>query len=357
MPKKHLMKGNEVFIEAALQAGCKFYAGYPITPQNEASEYMSKRAADFNAIFIQAEAELSAINMLFGASAAGFRCMTSSSSPGISLKQEGISYIAAAELPCVIVNIVRGGPGLGNIRASQADYFQAVKGGGHGDYKLIVLAPSTLQELYDLTMNAFDYADYYRNPVLILSDGILGQLIEPVELKKYHPILELPSKKSWILDGCKGRKPHVIKTLLLEPPDLLVKHNIHLQRKYEKIKKELSLCEEHKTEDAEIIVTAYGISARVCREAVDIARGNGIKAGLIQPITLWPFPNNFFKKHKGKEFLVVEMSNGQFIEDVKLSLECDGTFHFLGYGGGWYPDTEQIVQKLKGIKNEHRENT
>ena len=353
MLKKQLMEGNEIFIEAALQAGCKFYAGYPITPQNEACEYMSKRAADFNAIFIQAEAELSAINMLFGASATGVRCMTSSSSPGISLKQEGISYIAAAELPCVIVNVVRGGPGLGNIRASQADYFQAVRGGGHGDYKLIVLAPSTLQELYDLTMNAFDYADYYRIPVLILSDGILGQLVEPVELKEYHPILELPSKKSWVLDGCKDREPHVIKTLLLEPTDSLVKHNIHLQRKYEKIEKELSLCEEYKTEDAEIITTAYGISARISREAVDIARENGIKAGLIQPITLWPFPNNFFQKHKGKEFLVVEMSNGQFIEDVKLNLECDGTFHFLGYGGGWYPDTKQIVQKLKEVKNEH----
>ncbi len=355
MPKKQLMEGNEVFVEAALQAGCKFYAGYPITPQNEASEYMSRRAADFNAIFIQAESELAAINMLFGASAAGFRCMTSSSSPGISLKQEGISYIAAAELPCVIVNIVRGGPGLGNIRASQADYFQAVKGGGHGDYKLIVLSPSTLQELYDLTMNAFDYADYYRNPVLILSDGILGQLVEPLELKEYHPILELPSKKNWILDGCKDREPHVIKTLLLNPDEVLVEHNIHLQRKYEKIEKELCLCEEYKTEDAEVIIAAYGISARVCREAVDVARENGIKAGLIQPVTLWPFPDDF-KKHKGKEFLVVEMSHGQFIEDVKLSLECDGTFHFLGYGGGWYPDTKRIVQKLKEIKNEHRKN-
>jgi len=356
IPEKKLMKGNEVFIEAALQAGCKFYAGYPITPQNEAGEYMSKRAEDFDAIFIQAEAELSAINMLFGASATGVRCMTSSSSPGISLKQEGISYIAAAELPCVIVNMVRGGPGLGNIRASQADYFQAVKGGGHGDYNLIVLAPSTLQELYDLTMNAFDYADYYRNPVLILSDGILSKLVEPVELKEYHPILEPPSKKNWVLNGCKDREPHVIKTLLLEPPDLLVKHNIHLQRKYERIKKELSLCEEYKTEDAEIITTAYGISARVSREAIDIARENGIKAGLIQPVTLWPFPDDVFKKHKGKEFLVVEMSHGQFIEDVKLSLECDGTFHFLGYGGGWYPDTKQVVQKLKEIENEHRKN-
>src|SRR3989338_8665743 len=218
MSNKQIMKGNEVLAEAALQANCKFYAGYPITPQNEIPEYMSKRAPDFNAVFIQAEAEVSAINMLFGASAAGFRCMTSSSSPGISLKQEGISYIAAAELPCVIVNIVRGCPGLGNIRAAQSDYFQSVKGGGHGDYHMIVLAPSTVQELYDMTMNAFDYADYYRNPVLILADGILGQMVEPLELTEYKPILPKPQNKDWILDGCKGREPHVIKTLLLSPP-------------------------------------------------------------------------------------------------------------------------------------------
>jgi len=350
--KKVLMKGNHVLAEAAINAGCKFYAGYPITPQNDVPEYMSSHLTKAGGIFIQAEAELSAINMLFGASATGIRCMTSSSSPGIALKQEGISYIAAAELPCVIANIVRGGPGLGNIRASQADYFQSVKGGGHGDYKLIVLAPSTLQELYDLTMNAFDYADYYRNPILILSDGILGQMSEPVELKGYKPILKLPSKKEWILDGCKDRKPRVIKTLLLSPPDLLIKHNIHLKKKYEEIKKELCICEEYKTDDAEIIIAAYGITARVCREAIDIARNEGSKVGLIRPVTLWPFPEKIFKKYQGKDFLVVEMSNGQFIEDVKLSTNCKGIFHFLGQGGGWYPDTKQILQKLNDIKNE-----
>src|SRR3989338_7975789 len=234
--EKRLMKGNEALAHAAISAGCRFYAGYPITPQNEVSEYMSLHMPKAGGIFIQAEAELSAINMLFGAASAGVRCMTSSSSPGIALKQEGMSYIAAAELPCVIVNIVRGGPGLGNIRASQADYFMSVKGGGHGDYRLIVLAPSDLQELYNLTMNAFDYADYYRNPVLILGDGILGQMVEPVELKEYNSILKLPSKKEWILDGCNGREPHVIKTLLLSPSDLLIKHNIHLEDKYKKIK-------------------------------------------------------------------------------------------------------------------------
>jgi len=300
-------------------------------------------------VFVQAEAELSAINMIFGASAAGVRCMTSSSSPGIALKQEGISYIAAAELPCVIVNMVRGGPGLGNINASQADYFQAVKGGGHGDYRLIVIAPHTLQELYDLTMNCFDYADYYRNPVLILGDGILAQMVEPVELKEYEKILDLPSKDNWTLTGCKGRNPHVVKTLLLEPSDSLAKHNVHLKEKYQKISNELCLCEEYKTEDADILIVAYGITARVCKEAIDIARDSGKKVGLIRPITLWPFPKKILSKYKGKDFLVVEMSNGQMIEDVKLNLECQGRFEFLGCGGGWYPDTKQILEKLNGM--------
>ncbi len=349
---KRIMKGNEVFIEAALQAGCKFYAGYPITPQNEAPEYMAKRAPDFNAVFIQAEAELSAINMLFGAAAAGFRCMTSSSSPGIALKQEGISYIAAAELPCVIVNMVRGGPGLGNIRASQADYFQATKGGGHGDYHMIVIAPSTLQELYDLTMNAFDYADYYRNPVMILGDGILGQMFEPVEIKPYKPLFKLPNK-NFVLDGCKGREPRVIKTLLLQPPDLLVKHNIHLTEKYEKIKKELCLFEEYKTEDADLIIVAYGISGRIAKGAIDEARRDGIRVGLIRPITVWPFPSDVIAKatERANKFLVVEMSNGQLIEDVKLSLfgkENVFVEHF-GYGGGWYPSPQNIYKKIRDV--------
>ncbi|MDP7179726.1 MAG: 3-methyl-2-oxobutanoate dehydrogenase subunit VorB [Candidatus Woesearchaeota archaeon] len=350
MTEKALMKGNESCVEAALRAGCKFYAGYPITPQNEIPEYMSKRGPDFDAVFIQAEAELSAINMIFGASASGVRCMTSSSSPGISLKQEGISYLASAELPCVIVNMVRGGPGLGNIRASQGDYFQSTKGGGHGDYKLIVLAPSNIQELYDLTMNAFDYADYYRNPVLILGDGILAQMAEPVELRNYKPILDLPSKDSWVLNGCEGREPHVIKTLLLSPPDSLVKHNIHLQEKYGKIKDELSLCNEYMTDDADIIIAAYGSPARISRESVDDLRKEGVKIGLVQPISLWPFPEKVFSKYKGKKVLVVEMSEGQLIEDVKLSMDCEGEFYFLGHGGGWYPDTKQIIEKVHEIK-------
>ena len=348
MSNKQIMKGNEVLAEAALQAGCKFYAGYPITPQNEVPEYMSKRAPDFNAVFIQAEAEISAINMLFGAAAAGFRCMTSSSSPGISLKQEGISYIAAGELPCVIVNIVRGGPGLGNIRASQADYFQSVKGGGHGDYHMIVIAPSTLQELYDLTMNAFDYADYYRNPVMILGDGILGQMFEPVEVKKYNAILKLP-KKDYILDGCKGREPRVIKTLLLQPADALMKHNIHLQNKYNKIKKELNLVEEFMADDAELIIVAYGITGRIAKAAIKKAREEGMKVGLIRPITLWPFPSSVIAKCNAKRFLSVEMSNGQLVEDVKLSLfgKSGIKVEHFGYGGGWYPSPNNIFEKVK----------
>ncbi len=338
--------------EAAIQAGCRFFAGYPITPQNEVPEYMSRRMPEASGVFIQAEAELSAINMIFGAASAGARCMTSSSSPGISLKQEGISYIAGAELPCVIANVQRGGPGLGNIRASQADYFQSVKGGGHGDYSLIVLAPSTLPELYKLTMNAFDYADYYRNPVLILSDGILGQMVEPIEIRPYEPILDLP-EKNYILDGCMGRKSRVIKTLYLHPADSLMQHNIHLAEKYKKICKELQLTEEYETSDAQMVIAAYGITARIAKGAVDLARAKGMKVGLVRPITLWPFPQRDFRKlaKRMKKFLVVEMSNGQFIEDVKLAIECKRPVEFLGWGGGWYPSAENIFEKIKEIQS------
>ncbi|MBM4104333.1 MAG: 3-methyl-2-oxobutanoate dehydrogenase subunit VorB [Planctomycetes bacterium] len=348
MAEKILLKGNELLAEAAVRAGCQFFAGYPITPQNEVSEYLSWRLPQVGGVFIQAESEVAAINMLFGASAAGARCMTSSSSPGISLKQEGISYITAAELPCVIVNIQRGGPGLGNIRAAQGDYFQAVKGGGHGDYRLIVLAPATLQEVYDLTMNAFDYADYWRNPVMILGDGILGQMAEPVETKPYKPILQIPPK-DYILDGCKGRAPRVIKTLILKPELGLVTHNEEMQAKYRKIEQAIQLCEEYETADAELIVSAYGIPGRVAKGAVKIARKKGIKAGLIRPVSLWPFPKKPFVKaaQTAKQFLVVEMSQGQFIEDVKLAMECRRPVEFLGKGGGWYPTQEAILEKIE----------
>ncbi len=349
-PKKVLLKGNEIMSEAAIGAGCRFFAGYPITPQNEVPEYMSVRMPQVGGTFIQAESELAAINMIFGASAAGARCMTSSSSPGISLKQEGISYIAAGELPCVIANMQRGGPGLGNIRASQADYFQAVKGGGHGDYRLIVLAPSTLPELYELTMNAFDYADFYRNPVMILGDGILGQMAEPVELAPYEPILELP-EKDYVLDGCAGRKPRVLKTLHLYPAMALMEHNIHLRQKYERISSELKLVEQVRTDDAELVIAAYGITARIAGGAVNLAREKGMKVGLIRPITLWPFPDEAFGAlaDSVEKFLVVEMSNGQFIEDVKLAIQCKRPVEFLGTGGGWYPTAENIFEKIQNV--------
>jgi 2-oxoglutarate ferredoxin oxidoreductase subunit alpha len=336
-------------VEAAIEAGCRFFAGYPITPQNEVPERMSERMPQVGGVFVQAESEVAAINMVFGASAAGARCMTSSSSPGISLKQEGISYIAGAELPCVIANMQRGGPGLGNIRASQGDYFQAVKGGGHGDYRLIVLTPGTLPELYDLTMRAFDYADYYRNPVMILGDGILGQMAEPVELKPYTPLFDLPPK-DFILDGCKGREPRVIKTLVLRPEDGLVDHNEHLQEKYRRIQQEISLYEEYETQDAALIVTGYGIAGRIAKGAVRAARRRGWPVGLIRPLCVWPFPVEPFVRavERGAEqFLVVEMSTGQYVEDVKLAIECRRPVHFYGKGGGWYPTPEMILEQIE----------
>lgn len=350
MGKKTLLKGNEVMCEAAVQAGCRFFAGYPITPQNEVPEYMSQRLPQVGGTFIQAESEIAAINMVFGASAAGARCMTSSSSPGVSLKQEAISYITAAELPCLIANMQRGGPGLGNIRASQADYFQATRGGGHGDYRVIVLAPGSLQELYHLTMNAFDWADYYRNPVMMLGDGITAQMAEPVEIVPYEPIVDLP-KKDFILDGCKGRQPRVIKTLYLKPADALVTHNEKLQKKYKRIESELSLYEEYEIEGARIVIGAYGIAARIAKGAVRQARKKGLSVGLIRPITLWPFPKEVFAKaaETVEQMLVVEMSQGQFIEDVQLAVNGTCPVDFLGKGGGWYPNEEIILEKLESM--------
>lgn len=350
MTQKILLKGNEVMAEAAIQAGCRFFAGYPITPQNEVPEYFSWRMPEVGGVFVQAESEVAAINMVFGAAAAGARAMTSSSSPGVSLKQEGISYIAAAELPCVIANMQRGGPGLGNIRASQGDYFQSVKGGGHGDYRLIVLAPAELQELYTLTMNAFDWADYYRMPVMILGDGIVAQMAEPVEIRPYKPILEIP-EKDYILTGCKGRASRVVKTLILDPPDGLVALNERLQEKYTRIESELSLCQEYETEGAELIVTGYGISGRIAKAAVRQARRKGLPVGFIRPITLWPFPKAVYRKaaQTAKQMLVVEMSHGQMIEDVQLATECAVPTEFLGKGGGWYPNEEIIMQKIESM--------
>ncbi|MBI3592499.1 MAG: 3-methyl-2-oxobutanoate dehydrogenase subunit VorB, partial [Nitrospirae bacterium] len=294
--KRILIKGNEAVAEAAVQAGCRFYAGYPITPQNEIPEYMSWRMPEVDAIFIQAESELAAINMVYGASACGARAMTSSSSPGISLKQEGLSFLAGAELPAVIVNMQRGGPGLGNISASQADYFQAVKGGGHGDYRLLVYAPYNVQELWGLTMLAFDKADEYRNPVMILGDAVLGQMMEPfVPVPYVKP--DLP-EKTWALTGCKGRKPNTIKSLFMGEGEL-EQRNYKLQAKYRKMKDQEVRFQTYDTDDAELIVIAFGIAARIAVAATRRLRNEGHKVGLLRPITLFPFPEEQINKLAG----------------------------------------------------------
>jgi len=322
--KKILITGNEAIGKGAIDAGCFFYAGYPITPQNELTSYMAESMPKAKRIFIQAESEISAINMVFGASAAGMRAMTSSSSPGISLKQEGISYLAGAELPAVIVNVMRGGPGLGNIAAAQSDYFQATRAGGHGDYHCIVLAPFSIQESYDFMKLAFDLADKYRNPVLILSDGMLGQMMEPLFLgRSRHTPYAIHHTPKWAISGCLRRKPNVIRSLYLKE-GVLEKLNLKLQEKYKKIKEKEARYEILYLEDAKIILVAYGTMARIVKSVVKKLRQKGKKIGLIRPITLWPFPEKIFQylslKHKGLKFLVVEMSYGQMLEDVKLAL-------------------------------------
>ncbi|MCX5692379.1 MAG: 3-methyl-2-oxobutanoate dehydrogenase subunit VorB [Candidatus Omnitrophica bacterium] len=347
MVKKVLMCGNEALAEAAIIAGCRFYAGYPITPQNEIPAYMSKRMPEAGGVFIQSESELAAINMVFGSSLTGARAMTSSSSPGISLKQEGISYLAACELPAVIVNIMRGGPGLGNIGPSQSDYFQAVKGGGHGDYHQIVIAPASVQEIADLTMLSFDLADKYRMPVMILGDGILGQMMEPVEFKaRAKPEI----KKDWILDGCKRRKPRIIKSLILSEAEL-EKFNLKLQKKYKEIKDTEPRSEVLYGDDSEIMLVAYGTPSRICRSVVENLRKKGRSIGMVRPITLWPFPEGALKKlaKNVKSFLVVEMSCGQMVEDVKLAIDCARPVHFYGRTGGEIPGEDEIIKEIDNI--------
>jgi 2-oxoglutarate ferredoxin oxidoreductase subunit alpha len=346
--KKEFMSGNDAIAEAAIQAGCRFYFGYPITPQNEIGERMSWRLPQVGGCFIQAESELSAIYMVFGASGAGARVMTSSSSPGISLMQEGISYIAAAELPCVIVNMMRGGPGLGGIAPSQSDYFQATKGGGHGDYHLIVLAPSTAQEAVNLTMLAFDLADKYRNPVMILGDGNIGQMMEPVEFKPS----EKPSvtEKDWAITGAKGRPRHIIKTLHLNPI-VLEKRNLDIAHKMSEAVKNEVRFESYMTEDADVIIAAYGTVARITKTAIKILREEGLKVGLLRPISLYPFPAQAFAQtaEKIKNILVVEMSLGQMLEDVKLAVCGKTNVHFYSRVGGIVPSYDEIVAEVEKI--------
>jgi len=351
---KVLMKGNEAIAEAAIQAGCKYFFGYPITPQNEIPAYMAKRLPKVGGCFLQAESEVAAINMVYGAAGAGARVMTSSSSPGISLKQEGISYIAGAELPCLVVNIVRGGPGLGGIQPAQSDYFQATKGGGHGDYHLVVLAPSTIQEMVDLVTDGFDIADYYRNPVMILGDGMLGQMMEPVEFKE-RQARELPAK-DWATTGYKGDRPRSIINSLFIDPQELEDHVQRLYKKYDEIKVKETRVECYNCEDAEIIVSAYGTTSRIIKSVIDLAAKEGIKVGLIRPITLWPFPLDTFRywseKEHVKAFLTVEMSMGQMVEDVTLSLEGRKPSHFYGRTGGMVPNPKDILNEIKKLRGE-----
>lgn len=349
---KMLMKGNEALGEAAIRAGCRFFFGYPITPQNEIPHYLAKRLPEVGGIFIQAESEIAAINMVYGAAGAGARAMTSSSSPGISLKQEGISYIAGAELPCVIVNMVRGGPGLGSIQPAQSDYFQAVKGGGHGDYKLLVLAPATIQEIVDLMSRAFDLADKYRNPVMILGDGILGQMMEPVEFPDQDPLSGMIAKP-WATTGAKGRTPNIINSLFLNPEEM-EKHNLKLQAKYEQMKAQETLAENYLTEDADLIVVGYGSAARIAKSAVEQARTKGIKAGLFRPITLFPFPKKELQTAccKAKSVLTVEMSLGQLVEDVRYNLEFKVPVHFYGRVGGIVPTTRAVLSEILRLAGE-----
>lgn len=342
--EKVLMKGNEAVGAAAIRGGCRYFFGYPITPQNELPEYMSRELPKVGGVFLQAESEIAAINMVYGAAGSGARVMTSSSSPGIALKQEGISYIAGAELPCVIVNMMRGGPGLGGIQPGQSDYFQATRGGGNGDYRHIVYAPASVQETVDIMTESFDIADMYRIPVLVLGDGMIGQMMEPVEFRD-PPHRDLPAK-DWITDGTGGhRGPNIINSLYLQPADL-EEHNRRLERKHQLITERETRYESYRTEDAEIVFVSYGTASRIVRNAVEMMRDQGIKAGLIRPITLWPWPQAAFDQLGASVRLLftVEMSMGQMIDDVKIAAAGRWPVGFYGRSGGMVPDQHAIAE-------------
>ncbi|MBR2453738.1 MAG: 3-methyl-2-oxobutanoate dehydrogenase subunit VorB [Clostridia bacterium] len=341
------MKGNEALAEAAIMAGCKHYFGYPITPQTEIAAYMAKRKPKIDGgVFLQAESEVAAINMVIGAAAAGKRVMTSSSSPGISLKSEGLSYLAGCDLPALVVNVQRGGPGLGGIQPSQSDYFQATRGGGHGDYHMIVLAPASVKEMVSLTVKGFDLADKYRMTAMILADGTMGQMMEPVELD----VGELTSyEKPWALTGTNcERKPNIVNSLFLKPEELEV-FNIERYKKYDEVCKNEVMYEEYRMDDAEICVVAFGVAARVSQNAIDEARERGIKVGMIRPITVWPFPKEALLKaaDKCKAFVSVELNMGQMIEDIELSIRCKRPVLLSNRSGGMIPTTEDVVAKIE----------
>ncbi len=341
-----LYKGNEALGEAAVRAGCRFFFGYPITPQSELPAYMARRLPEVGGVYLQAESEVAAINMVLGASAAGVRVMTSSSGPGFSLKQEGISYLVGCELPAVLVNIMRGGPGLGNILPSQADYFQATKGGGHGDYRLIVLAPAGVQELADLTGLAFDLADVYRNPVIVLGDGLLGQMMEPVRFPALRPA---PDPPDWALTGARGRPRRLITSIHLAA-EALEAHNQRLQAKFARMAERETRWEAVETEGARLVVVAYGTASRIARAAVELAREEGLPVGLLRPITLWPFPAKPLAELAGGDaarFLAVELSAGQMVEDVRLAVAGRAPVEFYGRMGGAVPTPREILEVIR----------
>ena len=346
MADKVLMKGNEAIAEAAIIAGCRFYFGYPITPQTEIAAYMAKRMPKIGGTFLQAESEIAAINMVYGVSSTGKRVMTSSSSPGISLKSEGLSYLAGADLPALVVNVQRGGPGLGGIQPSQSDYFQATKGGGHGDFRMIVLAPASVQEMADLTVKGFELADKYRMTAMLLADGTMGQMMEPVSLD-----LEVGEQieKPWATTGTKMEREHNIVNSLFLKPDELEKFNFDRFERYKYIEENEALYEEYMMDDAEICIAAFGIAARVSKNAINEARKQGIKVGMIRPITLWPFPNKPFEAAADKvhTFISVELSMGQMIEDIRLASNCRRPVMLCNRAGGMIPTPEQVLESIK----------
>ena len=345
---KELLKGNVAFAEAAIRAGCEAYYGYPITPQTEALEHMSKRMPELGRVFLQAESEIAAINMVYGAACAGVRTMTSSSSPGVSLMMEGLSYIAGSEVPVVLVDIMRGGPGLGNIAPSQGDYFQMVKGGGHGDYRMITLAPATIQEIIDLTYEAFDIAEKYRTIVVILADGSIGQMMEPAELPPMQKVRAREDRPSWSLTGAKGREPQAISSIYIDPVEEEI-FNLALVEKQKEIEANEVRFRSLLLEDAEIAVVAYGTAGRIAQSAVKQAREIGIKVGLLRPISLYPFPYTEIEKVAGKvkRILVVEMSGGQMLDDVRLAVQGKVPVDFYGRMGGMVPLPDEVLEQIQ----------
>ena len=349
MAERVLMKGNEAIAEAAIRAGCRHYFGYPITPQTEIAAYMAKKMPKIGGVFLQAESEIASINMVYGAAAAGMRVMTSSSSPGISLKTEGLSYIAGSDVPAFVVNVQRGGPGLGGIQPSQSDYFQATKGGGHGDYKMIVLAPASVQEMASLTIKGFNLADKYLMTSMILADGTIGQMMEPIsfedaEIETYE--------KPWALTGTEGKRKHnIVNSLYLKPEELEIKNMERFDR-YKVVEENEAMWEEYQMEDAEICVVAFGIASRVAKNAVAAARAEGIKVGLIRPITLWPFPKDALlaAADKVKGFVSVELNMGQMIEDIRLATQCKRPVGLCNRTGGMIPSPDEVLESIRNAQ-------